>query len=165
MNYDFIFLKISRKNLDEKHKKWMKIALNEANKSLQMDEVPVGAIIVLDGQIISTGHNAPIKNNDPSAHAEIEAIRNASKRLENYRLTGASIYVTLEPCAMCYGAIVHSRISKIFYGTSDPKSGVCGSCEDFGEKSFFNHKPQISGQIMANECSKILKDFFKAKRI
>ena len=143
----------------------MKIAIKEAEKSLLKDEVPVGAIIVLNGEIIGRGHNQSISKNDPTSHAEIEAIRNASKRLKNYRLTGASIYVTLEPCAMCYGAIVHSRISKIFYGTSDPKSGVCGTCEDLSEKSFFNHKPQILGQIMANECSKILTDFFKAKRI
>jgi len=142
----------------------MKIAIKEAEKSLLKNEVPVGAIIVLNDEIIGRGHNQSISKNDPTSHAEIEAIRSASKRLKNYRLTEASLYVTLEPCTMCYGAIVHSRISNIFYGASDPKSGVCGSCEDFSKKSFFNHKPFITGKIMPKECSKILKDFFKTKR-
>ena len=105
----------------------MKIAIKEAEKSLLKNEVPVGAIIVLNDEIIGRGHNQSISKNDPTSHAEIEAIRSASKRLKNYRLTEASLYVTLEPCTMCYGAIVHSRISNIFYGASDPKSGVCGS--------------------------------------
>ena len=143
---------------------WMTYAIKEAEKSLIINEVPVGAVIVLDGKIIGRGHNTPILNIDPTSHAEIEAIRNASENIKNYRLTGADIYVTLEPCAMCYGAIVHARISNIFFGASDQKSGVCGSCEDLSEKKYFNHKPHIIGQIMANECSKILKDFFIAKR-
>jgi len=143
---------------------WMKYAIKEAEKSLSMNEVPVGAIIVLNGEIIGKGHNQPISKKDPTSHAEIEAIRDASKKIKNYRLTGSEIFVTLEPCAMCYGAIVQSRIANIFFGASDPKSGVCGSCEDLSKKKYFNHKPHITGQIMANECSKILKDFFKAKR-
>ena len=143
---------------------WMQKALEESEKSLSKNEVPVGAIVVLKGEIIGRGHNQPILNNDPTSHAEIEAIRNASENIKNYRLNGADLYVTLEPCAMCYGAIVHSRISNIFFGASDKKSGVCGSCEDLSKKKYFNHKPHIVGQIMANECSKILKDFFKARR-
>jgi len=139
-------------------------AMNEAAKSSAKDEVPVGAVIVLDGKIIGKGHNQSISKKDPTSHAEIEAIRKASENIKNYRLTGADIYVTLEPCTMCYGAIVHSRISNIFFGASDQKSGVCGSCEDLSKKKYFNHKPQISGEIMADECSKILKDFFKTKR-
>ena len=143
---------------------WMSHALKEAKKSLSQDEVPVGAVIVLDGEIIGRGHNQPISKRDPTSHAEIEAIKSASENLKNYRLTGANLYVTLEPCTMCYGAIVHSRISNIFFGARDPKSGVCGSCEDLSQKDYFNHKPHIIGEIMSKECSKILKDFFKAKR-
>jgi len=146
------------------HNFWMQKALEEAEKSLLKNEVPVGAVVVLGGKIIGKGHNQPILKKDPTSHAEIEAIRNASEVSKNYRLKGADLYVTLEPCAMCYGAIVHSRISNIFFGASDQKSGVCGSCEDLSEKKYFNHKPHILGQIMTNECSKILKDFFKAKR-
>ena len=143
---------------------WMQRALEEAEKSLSKNEVPVGAVIVLDGEIIGSGHNQPILKKDPTSHAEIEAIRTASEAIKNYRLKGADLYVTLEPCAMCYGAIVHSRISNIFFGASDQKSGVCGSCEDLSKKRYFNHKPHITGQIMNKESSKILKDFFKAKR-
>jgi len=146
------------------HNFWMQKALEEAEKSLSKNEVPVGAVIVLGGEIIGRGHNQPISKRDPTSHAEIEAIRNASEEIKNYRLKGADLYVTLEPCAMCFGAIVHSRISNIFFGAGDQKSGVCGSCEDLSEKKYFNHKPHITGHIMANECSKILKDFFKAKR-
>ena len=144
--------------------KWMSFALEEAKKASSMNEVPVGAVIVLNNKIIGSGHNLTITTNDPSSHAEIVSIRNASKKIKNYRLTGANLYVTLEPCAMCYGAIVHSRISNIFFGARDPKSGVCGSCEDLSKKTYFNHRPQITGQIMKQECSKILTDFFKAKR-
>ena len=146
------------------HNFWMQKALEEAEKSLSKNEVPVGAVIVLGGEIIGRGHNQPISKRDPTSHAEIEAIRNASEEIKNYRLKGADLYVTLEPCAMCFGAIVHSRISNIFFGAGDQKSGVCGSCEDLSKKKYFNHKPQISGEIMADECSKILKDFFKTKR-
>jgi len=142
----------------------MKFALQEAKKSLQINEVPVGAVIVLNGEIIGQGHNQPISKRDPSSHAEIEAIKQASETIDNYRLIGADIYVTLEPCAMCYGAIVHARISNIYFGARDFKSGVCGSCEDFSQRRCFNHKPQIMGQIMEENCSKILKDFFKTKR-
>ena len=144
--------------------KWMSFALEEAKKASSMNEVPVGAVIVLNNKIIGSGHNLTITTNDPSSHAEIVSIRNASKKIKNYRLIGADLYVTLEPCTMCYGAIVHSRISNIFFGASDQKSGVCGSCEDLSEKKYFNHKPHITGHVMANECSKILKDFFKARR-
>ena len=144
--------------------KWMSFALEQAKKASSMNEVPVGAVIILNNKIIGSGHNLTITSNDPSSHAEIVSIRNASKKIENYRLTGADLYVTLEPCAMCYGAIVHSRISNIFFGAPDPKSGVCGSCEDLSKKTYFNHRPQITGQIMMQECSKILTDFFKAKR-
>jgi len=142
----------------------MLLAIEEAKKSDVLGEVPVGAIIVLNNKVIAKGHNLSISKNDPTSHAEIEAIRGASENIKNYRLTGADIYVTLEPCAMCYGAIVHSRIANIFYGAHDNKSGVCGSCEDLSQKTYFNHKPLIKGGIMENDCSEILKEFFKKKR-
>jgi len=145
--------------------KFMRIAIEEASKSDLIGEVPVGAVIVLDKKIIGKGHNFSISRSDPTSHAEIEAIRDASKNLNNYRLVGADIYVTLEPCAMCYGAIVHSRIANIYYGARDQKSGVCGSCDDLCERSYFNHKPLIRGGIMEEDCSKILLDFFKEKRL
>ena len=146
------------------HNFWMQEALIEAEKSLSKNEVPVGAVIVLNGEIIGRGHNQPILKNNPTSHAEIEAISNATENINNYRLSGADIYVTLEPCTMCYGAIVHSRILNIFFGARDQKSGVCGSCEDLSKKNYFNHKPHITGQILEKECSKILTDFFKSKR-
>jgi len=151
--------------MTESHNFWMRIALEEARKASKINEVPIGAVVVLNGEIIGKGHNQPILKNDPTSHAEIEAIRNTSKKINNYRLNGADLYVTLEPCAMCYGAIVHSRISNIFFGANDRKSGVCGSCENLSEKNYFNHKPLITGGIMAKECSKILTDFFKTKRL
>jgi len=144
---------------------WMEMALKEAEKSYLDDEVPVGAVIIMDNQIIGKGHNMSILKNDPTSHAEIEAIRDAYQNQSNYRLTKADIYVTLEPCTMCYGAIIHSRIENIFYGTSDLKSGVCGSCEDFSLKKYLNHKPKITGGVLAENCSKILKEFFKEKRV
>jgi len=126
--------------------------------------VPVGAIIVMDNKIIGRGHNLSISNNDPSSHAEIEAIRNAAKHLKNYRLNKASLYVTLEPCAMCYGAIIHARISRLVFGAFDPKTGVCGSSIKLYEQKCFNHIPEIIGGVMEEDCSLILKDFFKERR-
>jgi len=147
--------------IDEKN---MKLALQEAQKSREMNEVPVGAIIVVNGQIISKSHNKPIFQNDPTSHAEINALRLASKNLGNYRLTGATLYVTLEPCAMCYGAIVHARISRLVFGAYDSKTGVCGSSIDLRDQTCFNHTPKIIGGVLEEDCSLILKDFFKKKR-
>jgi len=144
---------------------WMNEALLEAQKSYEINEVPVGAIIVFNNEIIGRGHNQSISKKDATSHAEIEAIRNASKKIKNYRLTGADLYVTLEPCAMCYGAIVHSRISTVFFGASDQKSGVCVSCDNLSEKTYFNHRPKIVGNIMKEECSTLLKKFFISKRL
>ena len=139
-------------------------AIKETKNSLLKNEVPVGAVVVLNNEIIGRGHNQPISNNDPSAHAEIIAIRNAAKKIGNYRLTGASLYVTLEPCSMCYGAIVHARISRLFFGAYDLKTGSCGSSIKLHEKNCFNHKPDIIGGILEKDCSLILKDFFEEKR-
>jgi len=143
---------------------FMKLALLEARKSKEIKEVPVGAIIVLNGEILSQAHNLSISKNDPTSHAEINAIRLAAKRISNYRLSGATLYVTLEPCAMCYGAIIHARISKLIFGAYDLKTGVCGSSINLHKKECFNHTPEIKGGVLEEDCSKILKDFFRDKR-
>jgi len=145
--------------------KFMNLALQEAQKSIEMNEVPVGAIIVVNDEVVSQAHNQPISENDPTSHAEINAIRKASENLGNYRLTGASLFVTLEPCAMCYGAIIHARISRLVFGAYDPKTGVCGSSIKLYEQACFNHSPEIIGGLLEEDCSLILKDFFKERRI
>ena len=146
------------------HNFWMEKALKEAEKSFSKEEVPVGAIIVLDGEIIGKGHNQPILKKDPTSHAEINAIRNATKKVGNYRLTGATLHTTLEPCAMCYGAIIHARISRLVFGAYDSKTGVCGSSIKLHEQECFNHSPEIIGGVLEKDCSLILKDFFKERR-
>jgi tRNA(adenine34) deaminase len=148
-------------NEDER---WMRLALREAIKAENEGEVPVGAILVKDGLVIARAHNQPISKNDPTAHAEIQLLRTAGKKLENYRLTDTSLYVTLEPCAMCFGAIIHARVDHIFYGAYDTKTGVCGSCADFRNLSCFTHQVSITGGILQKECSNILHKFFKLRR-
>jgi tRNA(adenine34) deaminase len=148
-------------NEDEK---WMKLAIEEAIKAEKKGEVPVGAIIVLNNRIIAKAHNSPISKNDPTAHAEVLAIRNASKKLQNYRLPETTLYVTLEPCAMCLGALIHARINRIVFGTSDPKSGVCGSTANLTSETFFNHKIIVNGGILEQDCKQILQSFFKLRR-
>jgi len=151
------------KTLDS-DEKFMKLALQEAQKSQEMNEVPVGAIIIMNGEVISKSHNKSISQNDPTSHAEINALRNAASKVRNYRLTGATLYVTLEPCAMCYGAIVHARITRLVFGAYDPKTGVCGSSIKLHEQACFNHSPEITGGVLEEDCSLILKDFFKERR-
>jgi len=148
-------------NIDQK---FMKLAYIEAQKSKAINEVPVGAIILMNNEIISKGHNQSISQNDPTSHAEINALRHATKKTDNYRLTGATLYVTLEPCAMCYGAIVHARISRLVFGAYDPKTGVCGSSIKLHEQECFNHNPEIIGGVLEEDCSLILKNFFKERR-
>jgi len=143
---------------------FMKLAFQEAQKSKEMNEVPVGAIIVLNGEVISKSHNKSISENDPTSHAEINALRNAANRIGNYRLTGATLYATLEPCAMCYGAIIHARISRLVFGAYDTKTGVCGSSINLHEQECFNHAPEITGGVLEKDCSLILAGFFKSKR-
>ena len=151
------------KTLDS-DEQFMKLALQEAQKSQEMNEVPVGAIIIINGEVISKSHNKSISQNDPTSHAEINALRNAASKVRNYRLTGATLYVTLEPCAMCYGAIVHARITRLVFGAYDPKTGVCGSSIKLHEQACFNHSPEITGGVLEEDCSLILKDFFKERR-
>ena len=147
-----------------KDEKWMQIALHEANLAMNENEIPVGAVLVKNGKLIAQSHNQPIGKNDPTAHAEIQLLRKAGEQQKNYRLIGSSLYVTLEPCAMCFGAIVHARIDRIVFGASDPKTGVCGSCMNLNEEKFFNHKISITGGVLENESIELLKLFFKSRR-
>jgi tRNA(adenine34) deaminase len=146
------------------HEKWMNLALEQAKKAEDEGEVPVGAILVKDDFIIARAHNQPISTNDPTAHAEIQLIRAAGKKLKNYRLTSTSLYVTLEPCAMCLGAIMHARIECIIFGAHDSKFGVCGSSENFIETNCFNHKINIVSGVLENESKQLLKKFFISRR-
>ena len=143
---------------------WMRRALKLARSGAEIDEVPVGAVVVLDGEVIGEGYNAPISRHDPTAHAEIRAMRAAAKQIGNYRLTGASLYVTLEPCAMCAGAMLHARIARVVYGAPDPKTGACGSVVDLFAQPQLNHHAQALGGVLADECAAVLRDFFQARR-
>ena len=143
---------------------YMQIALDLARQAALNGEVPVGAIIVKDAVIIGRGSNAPIGLFDPTAHAEIIAMRQAAQYLGNYRLIDCTLYVTLEPCAMCSGAVQHARIAKLVYGASDPKTGACGSVIDLMSEPKLNHHTVVVGGIMAEECGAILTEFFKQRR-
>lgn len=142
----------------------MATALKLAAEAALAGEVPVGAIVVKDGKIIGRGSNAPIGSHDPSAHAEIQAMRDAAKFLGNYRLVDCTLYVTLEPCAMCAGAIQHARISRLVYGASDHKTGACGSVVNLMAEEKLNHHTQVTSGVMANECGSILTNFFSERR-
>jgi tRNA(adenine34) deaminase len=144
--------------------RFMKLALELAKKAELKDEVPVGALVVRNGEIIGRGMNASISDHDPTSHAEINAIRDAAKTIKNYRLKDCSIYVTLEPCAMCVGAIQHARLEKIIYGAPDPKTGACGSMVDLINIKEINHHAEAVGGVLEKECGQILKDFFLSKR-
>ena len=144
--------------------KWMALALEQANKAEEDGEVPVGAILVKDGLLIAKAHNQPISTNDVTAHAEIQLLRAAGKKLKNYRLTGTSLYVTLEPCAMCLGAIMHARVEHVVFGAYDPKTGVCGSSENLIDANCFNHKIDLVSGVLENESKQLLKNFFNSRR-
>ena len=148
-------------NEDEK---WMNLALEQAKKAEEEDEVPVGAILVKGGLVVARAHNQPISTNDATAHAEIQLLRAAGEKLKNYRLTGTSLYVTLEPCAMCLGAIMHARVERIIFGAHDPKTGVCGSSENLIDANCFNHKINLVSGVLENESKQLLKNFFNSRR-
>ena len=143
---------------------FMAIALDQAHNGWAMGEVPVGAVVVRDGQVLATGFNQPIANHDPTAHAEIQAMRAAAALLGNYRLAGCTLYVTLEPCAMCAGAIQHARIGRLVYGTRDPKTGACGSVVDLFAEARLNHHTVVEGGVLAERCSRLLSGFFAERR-
>jgi tRNA(adenine34) deaminase len=144
--------------------KFMTEALALAQRAAQEGEVPVGAVVVKDGAIIGRGHNRPVSASDPTAHAEIVALREAGAASGNYRLAGCSLYVTIEPCAMCAGAIMHARIGRLVYGGADPKAGACGSVVDLFADSRLNHHAEVTGGIEADAAGKLLQDFFAARR-
>ena len=142
----------------------MKEALEEARKAELIDEVPIGCVIVKDDKIIARGHNQRETKQSPIGHAEIIAINKASKKLKSWRLEGCDIYVTLEPCIMCSGAIIQSRINKVYYGASDPKGGALGSSINVLEANNINHHPEVISGVLKEECSSIITNYFKAKR-
>lgn len=148
-------------NLDEKY---MRLALKEAQKAVILDEVPVGAVIVKDDKIIAKGHNLREKSNDPTSHAEINAIRKACKKLNSWRLEDATIYVTVEPCSMCAGTLLQCRIGKIVYGANDPKGGAIESSLELFNAKNINHHPEIVKGVLKEECSSIISSYFKSKR-
>ena len=143
---------------------FMREALALARQAAACDEVPVGAVLVRDGEILGRGFNQPIGRHDPSAHAEIMALRDAAARLGNYRLPGTTLYVTLEPCAMCVGAIFHARVEKVYFGAADPKTGVAGSVFDLFADLRLNHHATVTGGLLADECAALLSAFFAARR-
>jgi tRNA(adenine34) deaminase len=142
----------------------MRLALEQAGKAEQADEVPVGAIVVLDGKIIAQAYNQPIGLHDPTAHAEILALRAAGKKIGNYRLTGATLYVTLEPCPMCTGAMVHARIGRLVYGAPDPRTGAAGSVFNLACTKPLNHCMEVTREVLGEECSMQLRNFFQRRR-
>jgi tRNA(adenine34) deaminase len=143
---------------------FMSLALEQGRLAYDIGEVPVGAVVVQDGVVIGRGYNKPITSLDPSAHAEIVALRDAAKNIGNYRLSGATLFVTVEPCTMCSGCLVHARIERLVYATTEPKSGVVESAMCLLDSPFFNHKVEACGGVLAAEASKLMSDFFKMRR-
>ncbi len=149
-------------NQDERY---LLLAIEQAALAADAGEVPVGAIVVFENEIVGRGRNAVLGLNDPTAHAEIVALREAALRLSNYRLTGCELYTTLEPCAMCAGAIIHARIGRLVYGAADPKAGAAGSVLDVINHPKLNHQLQVVGGVMAEECGELLRAFFRERRL
>ena len=143
---------------------FMRMALDLAEEAARLGEVPVGAVVVRQEEVVGRGFNAPIRTHDPSAHAEMAALRDAAGRLGNYRLPGCSLYVTLEPCVMCTGAIQHARVARVVYGARDPKTGACGSVVDLFADPRLNHHTAVAGGILADEAASLLQRFFASRR-
>ena len=146
------------------NEKYMKAAIKEAMKAQDIDEVPIGCVIVKDGKIVARGHNKREKEQDATSHAELKTLQKACKKLNSWRLVGCDIYVTLEPCLMCAGAIIQSRIENVYFGAYDPKGGAFGSSIDILTANNINHHPKVTGGILEEECAIILKDYFRKKR-
>jgi tRNA(adenine34) deaminase len=143
---------------------FMQLALAQARHAWSAGEVPVGAVVVKDGELIAVGYNQPIGSHDPTAHAEIVALRAAAEKLGNYRLPGCELFVTLEPCAMCSGAMMHARLARVVYGAADPKTGACGSVLNLFEQDKLNHHTELVGGVLADEASAMLRGFFAERR-
>ncbi len=150
---------------DEAHNQWMEMAINLAKQAESKGEVPVGAILVTLDQIVGQGFNQPISSNDPTAHAEIVAIRAAALARKNYRLTGSTLYVTVEPCTMCIGAILHARIGTLVFGAREPRAGAVVSQQNLLSEGYYNHRVKVKEGVLADQCSRLLIQFFKAKRL
>ncbi len=146
-------------------RQFMAMAIEQAKAARDLDEVPVGAIVVLDEKVVGTGHNRPVVDHDPSAHAEIVALRIAANAIQNYRLTGATLYVTLEPCIMCAGAILHARVGRVVFGCRDPRAGAAGSQLNLIQSEFLNHQASVEAGVLEDECRQLLTEFFDRKRI
>lgn len=148
-------------NIDEH---WMQLALEQAQLAAANGEVPVGAVLVKDNQLIASGFNQPISSCDPSAHAEVVVLRNAAKKLSNYRLPGTTLYVTIEPCTMCIGTLIHARVERLVFGAAEPRAGAVVSAARLLEGSQFNHRIAVQGGILAEQCAAIMQEFFRKKR-
>ena len=144
--------------------KWMREALALAEQGAAEGEVPVGALVVRDGHVLGRGWNRPIAGQDPTAHAEVMALRDAARNEANYRLTGATLYVTIEPCTMCFGALMHARIARLVYGATEPRAGTCVSQLRLPEQSFYNHRLEVTGGVLAEESATMLRGFFRLRR-
>lgn len=155
---------IESSQIQNQHEAFMREALAEAQKAADIGEVPIGAVIVIDGEIIARGHNRSIIDLDPTAHAEIVAIRKACNIMKNYRLPGATLYVTLEPCTMCAGSFLHTRIDTVIYGAGDSRNGALGTNLNINDYKAFNHKITIIPHVLQTECSTLIKDFFRERR-
>ncbi len=149
---------------EETDLRWMRYALTLAQQAAQQEEVPVGAVIVRDNVVIGEGWNRPVTTSDPTAHAEVVALRDAATRIGNYRLTGATLYVTLEPCLMCAGAMVHARIGRLVFGACDPKRGAINSTTHAFETQGLNHRVELEGGVLAEESAALLQGFFRVRR-
>jgi len=143
---------------------FMRQALALAGQGAELGEVPVGALVVLDGEVIGEGFNRPISASDPSAHAEVNALRAAATHQNNYRLPGATLYVTIEPCTMCFGTLIHARIARLVYGAAEPRAGVVSSQLQLAEQTFFNHKIEVEGGVLADEAGALVREFFQKRR-
>jgi tRNA(adenine34) deaminase len=152
--------------MDATYREFMQNALLQAKRAGQMGEIPIGAVLVsADGEVLARTHNHTIGRCDPTAHAEILALREAAGRVSNYRLPGTTLYVTVEPCPMCMGAVIHARVARVVFGAHDPKWGAAGSLYDFAADRRFNHRPEIVAGVLAEECRELMQAFFRAKRI
>jgi tRNA(adenine34) deaminase len=143
---------------------WMAQALARAEDAARLGEVPVGAVLVREGGVLGAGTNGPVASRDPTAHAEVRALRDAGERAENYRLPGATLYVTLEPCTMCFGALIHARVERLVYGAAEPRAGVCESRLRLPDESFYNHRVQVTSGVLAHEAADLLRTFFARRR-
>lgn len=150
--------------IDSDDVRWMRVALQQAQCAADLGEVPVGAVLVRDGEMLAQAHNHPIGNVDPTAHAEVQVLRVGATYVNNYRLVNTTLYVTIEPCAMCLGALMHARVQRLVFGALEPRAGCVHSHSELLDKGVFNHKLVVEGGVLAEECAALMRDFFKQRR-